>query len=251
MTERPFSLREQSFGFRLGTTFLVFTLFIGLATSAQHLVGHHENRDGKEGLSFEDLEGAYHGVRVDSPLVGALERGHPEDMAPAGRDLLLKWLASDRISEDYDNLDLGDAAPAEVLDQACLACHARNSTDGDGIGQTVPLEYWDDVRAVAFSREVEPTDEKILVASAHTHALTMGALSIVVALLALGTRMSRRFLGFFVMVNGVALFGDLGSWFLARDTAAFVPLIAIAGTLWVGTLSLMLFGILIDLWRPR
>ena len=45
-------------------------------------------------------------------------------------------------------------------------------------------------------------------------------------------------------LNGLALFSDLASWFLARDTAAFVPVIAVAGTVWVATLAFMLLGVL-------
>lgn len=243
-------LRDLPFGFRLGLSALVLVLLGGLVASGAHLVGHHEKRDAKPGLSYEDLQGAYHGVSVVAPLRTALERGHPEGLAAKEREVLLAWLVGQRISEDYDSLDLGDDSPAEVIQRACLSCHARKSTQGDGIGQRVPLDYWDDVAKLAFSREVSPVATEILVASAHTHALAMGVLSILVGLLALATRWPPALAGALFGLNGLALLADLSAWFLARDSAAFVPLIAASGAAWMGTSALLLALILLELWMP-
>ncbi len=248
MSGIPFRLRTLSLPARLGFTFVMLTLGIGLAAAAAHLVGHHENRDELPGLSMEDLTGAYHGVSVTAPLVVALERGHPEQLAEADRETLMAWLGGERISEDYDSLDLGDAAPAEVLDSACLGCHSRQA--GEGIGRTLPLDYWDDVAKVAFSRVLSPTDEKILVASAHTHALTMGALTALIGLLALATRFERRAAPMLVMLAGTALFADLCCWFLARDAVWLVGVIAVAGTAWVASMAGLGALILAELWLP-
>jgi len=243
-------LRELPLLTRLGLTFLVLTLYGGLAASGVHLLGHHQNRDERPGLSMEDLVGAYHGVRVSAPMIEALEGGHPEELAASERELLLGWLRGERISEDYDSLDLGDLAPAEVLDRSCLSCHARNATEGDDIGKRLPLEFWDDVARVAFSRAVEPTDAKVLIASAHTHALTMAALSIVVVLLALATRFPARVTGPLIFACGLALLCDLGSWLPARGSAALVTLIAAGGAAWAAATALLLALVLLDLWLP-
>jgi len=243
-------LRELPVSARAGLSFLLLTVLGGLVASGLHLVGHHENRDERPGLSMSDLEGAYHGVRTTAPLVAALDRGHPEALGDAEREALSKWLAGDRISEDYDNIDLGENAPAEVLDRACLSCHARQAEQGDGIGQRLPLEYWDDVKKLAFSREVEPGAPEILLASAHTHALGMGTLSLVLGLMALCTRWRRGVIGALVLICGLALFCDLGAWGLAREIALLVPVIAVSGAAWMASTAALAVLALADLWWP-
>lgn len=246
----PFQLVHLPKSARLGLTFLILVFGGGLWASSRHLVLHHENRNEQPGLSFEDLVGAYHGVTATAAMIPALERGHPEGLPQGERDILLGWLTSTRVSEDYDNLDLGDLSPAEILDRSCLSCHGRDAAEGDGIGQTVPLEYWDDVKKISFSREINAVDPEILIASAHTHSLSMALLTLAFGMLALATRWPRALVGSLFALSSLALLCDLGSWFLARETAAFVWLIAGGGVVWMGTSGLMLTLVLIDLWRP-
>jgi hypothetical protein len=244
----PLRLRHLGVGARLGLTFLVLTLLGGLAASAQHLLWHHQNRDELPGLSMDDLKGAYHGVNVRSPLIVALERAHPDGMPQADRDALLKWLRGTRISEDYDNLDLGAGAPAEIIAARCVSCHSRQSTDS--VAKRLPLEFFDDVKAVAFSRDIRPTDIKILAASTHTHAISLGVLSIVVSLLLYATRWARSLVGAAIALMGLALFADIAAWWLARESAGLVYIIVIAGAIYNALTALTLLAVLADLWLP-
>jgi hypothetical protein len=174
MTSQLPRLRSFSAGVRLGIAALSIVLLSGLAASAVHMKLHYENRDEKPGFTLEDLEGAYHGVSSEAPLRAALERGHPEELGQAERDALMKWLDGDSLSTDYDNLDLGDDAPAEIIAFACLDCHSRSSEDA--VGKTIPLEFWDDVAGLAISREIMPTPPSVLLASMHAHTISLANL---------------------------------------------------------------------------
>lgn len=245
------SLRTLGLGQRLGLSLLLAVLLGGLAASAAHLVLHHQGRDGVPGLSLADIEGVYTGVRTEAPMRLALERGHPEGLAEEQRKLLLAWLAGDRISEDYDSLELGDAAPAEVIDAACLRCHSRGASEGEGIGETTPLEYWDDVERVAFSREIEPLPTEILLASTHTHALSMALIGVVLMLLLTRTRFEGAPAEVLSFGLGLGLALDLGGWWLARASASWVPAVAIGGALFALAAALSAFLVLADLWLPH
>ena len=242
-------LRDLGIGARLGMSMLILVILGGLAASVSHLVFHHENRDEQPGLSVTDIEGAYHGTRTSAPLRTALERGHPEELGDTERDLLLEWLNSDRISDDYDNLDLGDFAPAEIIAVECLQCHGRSSADP--IAKEYPLDYWTDIQGIAFSREVNPVDIKILAASTHTHAISLGVLSIVVSFLLLGTRLPRVIVGGLICLTAAALLADLGAWWLARSSSGLIWVIVVAGGLYNGGTAFMLLLTLADMWFPK
>ena len=244
-----FELRGTNVTFRLGLTCLVLVLLGGLVAAATHLWQHHEMRDERPGLTLDDLTGAYHGIRAKAPLLTALERGHPDDLEAADHDALLAWLTGDRLTEDYDSLTLGDRAPAEILDRHCLECHARDAQDP--IGKQLPLEYWDDVKAVAFSREVAPTSSEIVISSAHTHALGMGTMSVIALLLAWATRWPRGLVGLLSLGSGLGLLCDLGSWLPSREAAWLVPVLAASGAIWMTATALLLVLVLADLWLPR
>jgi hypothetical protein len=252
MTDQPsFRLGALPFFARLGVTGVIAVILLGLLAAASHLHHHYDNRDSQPGFSLDDLRAAYHGIDRPSPLIEALESDHPEELAPEDRELLLGWLKSDRVSDDYDNLDLGDLAPAEVLDAACLGCHSRQATDGDGIGETVPLEYWDDVKKVAFSVRIEGTPPEIMAVSAHTHALALATLAIAVGVLLMCTRWPGLLRHGLIGVGGIALAVDLGGMWLARVNADLVLLVAAGGGVFGASIGLSCALVLAEMWLPR
>jgi hypothetical protein len=253
-------VRDLSTGARIGLTCLLLVIIGGIVASVTHLYLHYENRDEQPGLSIVDIKGAFHGVQSTAPLLTAVDTNHPAELEDAEpddilsdeeRQVLLDWLMSDRISEDYDNLDLGYLAPAEIIATRCLGCHARNAPRGGDIGQTMPLEFFDDVKAVAFSREINPTPLPILTISTHTHALSMATMSLVVAILLVVTRLPRRVVGATMLLLGAALLVDIASWWITRRYESFAWVIVGAGGIYNGLMVLTSLVIIADLWLPR
>lgn len=241
-------LVDLPWGARLGLACVVVTLLGGLAASAAYVRIHHSPKDDEPGLSLDDVKGAYHGVQRRAPLIAALERRHPADLAETKRESLLTWLRNDRISLDYDNLDLGDAAPAELLRTNCVSCHSRSSSDE--VAKRTPLEFWDDVKRVAFSKHLDPVPVSILVTSTHAHALGLGPLTVVTIALLLATRWPRRVVNLAALVMGVSLMLDLGGWWAAREVSGAVLLVIGAGAAYLITTGLALLAVLADLLLP-
>ncbi len=210
----------------------------------------HENKDGAPGVSMLDLIGTYHGVSVPSPLRASLEGGHPEALAPATRTALIAWLSKDSaaISRDYDNLDLGDEAPSELIAADCLACHARAEALAKGAG--VILDNWESVSRVAFPININPMPYPILIASTHAHATTLAAIAALFVVMLALTRWWRGLVGLVGVALGLGLLLDIGGWWAARSDPRFVYGIVAGGALFnLGAVValLLIFG---ELWLP-
>lgn len=240
-------LRHFALGARLGLIAFVLALAGGyLLASYLHMVEHYQNRDGRPGMSFTDVKSAYHGATVPSPLLTALRRNHPPEMPAGDRAELLRWLEGGNAAANYDNPDFADFSPKELLDTHCVSCHAGAAERGAGLS----LRNWPEVQKVAFSVEVFPTDRKILLASLHAHASTMGAIGLVVALLALLTSWPRWLTGGLVLLAGLGLAVDVGSWWPARSNEAFVYAIVAGGVTHSASMAALMLLIVVDLLRP-
>ncbi len=201
---------------RFSIALLTLTLLGGYIVSGIHMAWHYDNRDMVPGLTLDDIRGHYHGITTPSPLIEALEQGHPEDLPDRERNLLLDWLKDPAtLSARYDDFDLGDDAPAEIIATSCLSCHARTAT-GEGTYARLPLEYFDDIQPLTVTRQINPTTPEIIAMSQHTHAPVMAVILMVVAVLAAMTRAPRALTGLVVLAGAVGLLADMSAWWLAR-----------------------------------
>ncbi|MBU0754139.1 MAG: hypothetical protein KJ645_03305 [Planctomycetes bacterium] len=249
MEMKPIRLSALSLSLRLATTCLIVVLAGGLAASVFQMMHHYENKDEQPGLTMDDIIGSFHGMNQPARLAVAID-GLMRAYIPAEEEYtaLRTWLSGNRISEDYDSLELGDYAPAEIIAMNCLTCHGRDAVDGGGINQHVPLDYWDDVKKVAFPKNLDPVPLSIMATSTHTHALTMPLVGLVAALLFLATGWSKGLRHCLVMLAAVALLVDLSSWWLARFSEPFCYLIVLGGGIFGGLCGLMLLAAFIDTW---
>lgn len=260
MSEAPFHLRRLPFGARVALSFLLAVLGGGYVASAAFLQDHHQGRDDREGLTLTDIEGVYHGTERPALLGELLDRGHPSEVAGASpladgdRDLLREWLASgdaDAIAANWSNIDFGDGygSPQEVVATACGACHGPAA---DPAKRARPeLATWEDTKALAFTKEIRPMDAKLLLQSTHAHSLALGTVTILVVLLGYSTRMPRTLLGVLAFCASAGLALDLGSWWLARESAVWVKGVVFGGgahALGVGALLVLTF---LDMWLPH
>lgn len=243
-----FRLRELPFLARLGLTALLGVILLGMAASASHLFNHYRNRDGEKAFTLDDVRAAYHGLNKPSPLLASLEAGHPETLKPDGREVLIKWLKSGRIAEDYDNIDLGIDSPGGIIAGDCLSCHSPRSTDAKAAG--VRLDGIENIRRLAFTKVVNRNPDNIIVMSAHAHALSLGTMAVVLCAMMWLTRLPRGLVSLLIAVNGLSLFADLLSWWLARSMEQFVYVIAGAGAVYNGSTVLIAVLVAADLWWP-
>lgn len=243
-------LRDFPIGVRFGLTLLCLVILGGSAVSGLYMVEHHDNRDEREGFNLDDIRAHYHGIKTEAPLLSALERGHPDDLPDAQRQALIGWLESDKVAENYDNFDLGENMPEEIIAMSCVSCHDSGASGPDAYPE-LSLRYLDEVMTVAQSREVNPVNEKVLLASLHAHSLAIGSVCIIAVLLVSLTRAPRGLVGLLATLTGVGLLADLGAWIPARSSEVLIYAIVGGGFLFQAGVVLSLVTVIIDLWLPR
>lgn len=242
--------------FRLGIALLAICLVGGYIVSGVYLHQHYEMRDERPGLTLDDIKGAYHGVVTPSPMLAALEAGHPDDLDPdilldEDRAALIEWLKSDRVREDYENFDLGDQMPADIIAVSCLDCHARDAT-GEHAVPEMSLEYAEEVFALADSTRILPKDPAIIVQSLHAHAPSMAVCTIALALLGGLTRFPRVLVGLVVFGAAAGLLADLSGQYLARVSAEqWTYAIVVGGFISGAGVTLLGLAVVIDALIPR
>lgn len=256
MNNNDFQLGRMPLALRLAATCLIVILGGGYAAAVAHMYHHYENKDENPGLTLDDIEGSFHGMHQEAVLIGALKGTMREHVSGEEYALLIEWLEGDNIkvaydAEIYDEDGELKETPADIIYDNCLRCHGRDAKAGDGINETVPLEYLDEVEQFAFSKDFDPVPLEILYATTHTHALGMSVITVVSSLLLLGTGWPRRMRHVTVFLTFAALLVDLGSWWLAREWVIFCPVIAVSGGIYGGLLSVQLIASFIDLWIGR
>ncbi|MCC6952352.1 MAG: hypothetical protein IT433_13025 [Phycisphaerales bacterium] len=222
-----FRLRDLGVAARVGVACAVLVVLGGLVASAGHVADHHGPKDDVKGLSLDDVMGAYHGVKAPPLLASALERGHPDDLPEKVRGALLDWVLGPadatgtragprQLAENYDNFDLGDMAPNELIAKHCLSCHSAKVADTHPIAKTYPLDRRDDVLRLSVAKNLTPVPTEILVTSTHTHALSLGTLAVATIALGLATSWPRRLMGALALGIGLGLLADLGGQWIAH-----------------------------------
>ena len=250
-------LRQLSASLRLAITCLVLILAGGYAASLSHMQHHHSQKDDRDGLSMDDLVGAYSGVERVAPLLSSLRGPHGDQYAPdqAERDALIEWLESDRIGQLYDDIDAGRSGPGRdprstlpLVPQP--SARGRGGRRGDR-GTPCRSEYWDDVEKVSFSKKLDAVPVDILALSTHTHALTLPLVLVLVSGLFLLTGWGRGLRHGIVALSCVSLLLDFAAMWLARVDPAFVYLILVSGALFGLLFVVQLIAILIECWLVR
>jgi hypothetical protein len=230
---------------------LMVVMLGGLAASVAQIYQHHAPRDGEPGLSYTDVAGAYHGVKAESPMLRAMRQNHPPELPAPEREALVAWLSGTRLSEDFDNADLGEMAPIEIIARSCLSCHARANAEKHPIARRIPLDYFDDVRKVSVSRDLRPMERRILIITTHTHALALASLTAVIASLCLITTWPGLIRLGLPLVAALGLALDIGGGWAARAFEPAVWMILLGGGAYNGSMALMGLCVLVECLKPR
>ncbi len=218
-THRMF-FHYQEFPFSVRTLFTgtLIVLGIGYLFAMLHIYNSHAGRDGKPGLSIEDIAIAYSGSKEATQLEGAL-MGPMSGMLPTNeRGDLIGWVRRGLDRQEYET------RIKPIIDDRCVACH-------DGSNPHIAnLNGYDELAATA--KLDTGMDIFTLVRVSHIHMFGITFIFFLMGLIFSHAYVRPVwFKSAVIAAPFVAIILDIGSWYLTKLHTAFAWVVILSGAL--------------------
>lgn len=217
-----------------------FLLTIGLAylMALINMVYTHQGRDGKPGLSIEDIVIMYHGsnnqTRLGSAINGIME---PNLKYKGDKEVILKWIQEGAEETGYRQ----DIAP--ILNRDCTHCH------NPGVNPSLPdLTRYAGVAEVA---NAGGATLPALVRVSHIHLFGIAFILYFIGKIFLLCDMNIYVKRIAVVIPFVAMLLDVLSWFITKHVAQFAYVVVLSGALMGLSMGVQILLSLYQMWFYR
>jgi hypothetical protein len=213
-----FHYKEYPLSRRVLFTSALLVLGLGYIFAMLHVYNSHAGRDGRAGLSVEDLAIAYSGSKEATELESAL-MGPMSGMLPTNeRGSVIGWVRRGTDEQEYET------TIAPILERRCGACH-------DGSNPHIPdLRGYENV--VESAQLDTGMDIFTLVRVSHIHLFGLTFIFFILGLIF--SHAYVRPVWFKAMVIAapfLAIILDIFSWYLTKLHPAFAWMVLISGAL--------------------
>jgi hypothetical protein len=270
-----FTLRSLPVSARVLLTCFLALIGTGYLFALGQIFSAHENRDGKKGLTFDDLRAAFHGLTVDASAADS-DRPVPSRMLEMIEGEMRQYFKAEeefKVLHDWLAAGAAQAAfaagetrrmPADVIRRRCLKCHAAK--DGEDIGQKSPFGpdlFTPDFQMVSrFTNaqsadaspgriRIQPTSVPRLIMLTHAHMLAIPVFTVIVGMLFVTTRFPAGLKGIVTVVPMIAVMIDIGGWWAARWWEPALYGIACSGAAFGACFAIQLLWVTGAMWAGR
>lgn len=202
----------------LNTVFLL-TIGLGYLFALANLYYTHQGRDGKAGLSIDDVMIMYHGSHTQTRL-GAAVNGIMEANLKykSDKEVILRWLQNGAEEEGY----MTTIAP--ILNRDCIMCHTPS------ISPNLPnLTHYAGVLAVSKPGGGAPLP--VLIRVGHIHIFGIAFILFFIGKLFILCEMNRYLKRIAVVIPFAAMLVDVISWFITKTIPEFAYVVIGSGAL--------------------
>jgi hypothetical protein len=202
----------------LNTVFLL-TIGLGYLFALANLYYTHQGRDGKPGLSIDDVMIMYHGSHTQTRL-GAAINGimEPNLKFKTDKDVIHKWLQDGATEDGYKK------TIAPILNRDCIICHTPS------ISPNLPdLSNYAGVSQVAQAGGGAPLP--VLIRVGHIHIFGIAFILFFIGKLFVMCDMNRYLKRIAVVIPFAAMLLDVLSWFITKTIPEFAYVVIGSGAL--------------------
>jgi hypothetical protein len=218
MTKQYTRFKDISVSERILNT--VFLLTIGLAyiMALINMYYTHQGRDGKPGLSMNDIVIMYHGsntqTRLATAITGIME---PNLKYKGDKEVILKWIHDGAEENGYQQ------TIAPILNRDCILCHTPS------INPALPdLSNYAGVSEVAHSGGASLP---ALVRVSHIHLFGIAFILFFIGRIFLLCEINIYVKRIAVVIPFAAMLLDVMSWFITKNISQFAYVVVLSGAL--------------------
>jgi hypothetical protein len=216
MATRYRRFRDISVSERLLDTLFLLTIGIGYLFALTHIYYSHSARDGKPGLSVEDVRIAYYGAQDSTRLEAAINGIMEANLSvPADKQKIINWLHTGKSEEAYNEII------APIFNRDCVSCH------NPAVNASIP--NLTDYQSVMEVSQAKGASLPTLVKVSHIHLFGIAFILFFVGKIFILSEMNSSFKRVIVIIPFLAMLIDILSWIPARTMPAFAYIVVGAG----------------------
>lgn len=224
----------------LHTSFLLL-IGVGYLMAISYLYVVSVNKDGKPGLSVEDIAASYYGNRSGTRLEAAIRGPMAGYIQEEERHHMVAWLKDGAPQDGYQQ----QIKP--IVDKNCIACHSKASS--------MKLPDFTGYQGLHEFAQVDTGMSLMsLLRLSHIHLFGISLMLFALGYIFILSEVSVWFKRFLVLSPMVAVFVDILSWFLTKWDPVYAYTIVIAGAVLGFSMSMQIVISLYQLWflkRPE
>jgi hypothetical protein len=185
--------------------------------------------------TVEGLGMKYYGARGTTRLEAALRGPMADKLTDAERETLLGWIQEGASEPAY-------ALVQPIVGAKCLACHG-------GSGPLPSLASYGEL--TKFTGVDARPSPAMLARVSHVHLFGLSIIFLLTGAIFALSQMSTGWRTALIVVPFVAIWVDIGSWWLARQAPVFAYTVLIGGAAMGVALAAQILIALMQMWRPR
>lgn len=218
----------------LNSVFLL-TIGLGYLVALINLFYSHQGKDGKPGLTIQDIVIQYHGskeqTRLGTAISGIME---PNLKYKGDKDVILKWINEGADETAYEQ------TIAPILNRDCIICHTPS------VNPSLPdLTRYQGVAEVAHPGGASLP---VLVRVSHIHLFGIAFILYFIGQIFLLCEINIYVKRIAVVIPFVAMLLDILSWFLTKSIASFAYVVVLSGALMGLSMGMQILMSLYQMW---
>lgn len=229
------TLRNLSLPVKVLFTCFLVTIGIGYLFAITYLFLIDVEPHAKKGMSLiQAVIMKYYGQRGGTKLEATLAGAMGENLTPASKKQVIQWIRNGATASDF-------ASVQPIFINNCAGCHSMQS------GLSIPpLTTYDEVKAYTqmdFGESI-----KQLIKVSHIHLFGMSFIFILTGGIFVLSEVSLLWRGLLVATPFVAIWIDIGSWWVTRMEPVFAYTVITGGVLMGLALAAQIILSLYEMW---